>query len=160
MNPRLEMTAERKLVGKCLRMSMASNRTRDLWKSFMISRKEIRNAVTTDLLSMQVFDHDHNFNEFDPNKEFDKWAVTEVASFDAVPAGMNTYVLPAGLYAVFLHKGPASAGAKTFQYIFGVWLPQSEYVIDQRPHFEVLGAKYKNDDPDSEEEIWIPIRKI
>jgi len=30
--------------------------------------------------------------------------------------------------------------------------------LDDRPHFEVLGDKYKNADPDSEEEIWIPIR--
>jgi AraC family transcriptional regulator len=47
---------------------------------------------------------------------------------------------------------------KTFQYIFGTWLPNSEYVLDNRPHFEILGEKYKNDDPTSEEEIWIPIK--
>jgi predicted transcriptional regulator YdeE len=35
----------------------------------------------------------------------------------------------------------------------------TEKKIDNRPHFEVLGDKYKNNDPSSEEEIWIPIRK-
>jgi AraC family transcriptional regulator len=29
--------------------------------------------------------------------------------------------------------------------------------LDDRPHFEVLGEKYKNNDPTSEKEIWIPI---
>jgi predicted transcriptional regulator YdeE len=29
---------------------------------------------------------------------------------------------------------------------------------DDRPHFEVLGKNYKNNDPVSEEEIWIPVR--
>jgi AraC family transcriptional regulator len=35
-------------------------------------------------------------------------------------------------------------------------LPGSEYFLDNRPHFEVLGDKYKNNDPTSEEEIWKP----
>jgi AraC family transcriptional regulator len=33
------------------------------------------------------------------------------------------------------------------------------YFLDDRPHFEILGDKYKNGDPDSEEEIWIPIKQ-
>ena len=32
------------------------------------------------------------------------------------------------------------------------------YTLDDRPHFEILGEKYKNQDPDSEEELWIPIK--
>jgi AraC family transcriptional regulator len=66
--------------------------------------------------------------------------------------------LPEGLYAVFLHRGPATTGPKTFEYIFQTWLPASEYFLDHRPHFEILGTNYKNDDPDSEEEIWIPVK--
>ena len=34
----------------------------------------------------------------------------------------------------------------------------SKYSIDNRPHFEIIGEKYKNNDPNSEEEIWIPIK--
>jgi AraC family transcriptional regulator len=37
-------------------------------------------------------------------------------------------------------------------------LPNSAYALDDRAHFEVLGEKYKNNDPSSEEEIWIPIK--
>ncbi|MFT5513068.1 MAG: AraC family transcriptional regulator, partial [Bacteroidia bacterium] len=48
---------------------------------------------------------------------------------------------------------------KTFGYIFGEWIPNSIYDIDSRPHFEILGDKYKNDHPNSEEEIWIPIKE-
>ncbi len=65
---------------------------------------------------------------------------------------------PSGLYAVFIHKGDASTAPKTFEYIFGTWLPNSEYLLDNRPHFEILGEKYKNEDPNSEEEVWIPIK--
>jgi len=38
-------------------------------------------------------------------------------------------------------------------YIFSDWLPKSDYELDEKPHFEILGEKYKNDDPNSEEEI-------
>ncbi|MCB0855813.1 MAG: GyrI-like domain-containing protein, partial [Bacteroidetes bacterium] len=45
-----------------------------------------------------------------------------------------------------------------FQYIFFECLPKSDYLLDNRPHFEVLGEKAKLNDPNSEEEIWVPIR--
>jgi predicted transcriptional regulator YdeE len=42
-------------------------------------------------------------------------------------------------------------------YIYTEWLPASNYELDNRPQFEILGVKYKTNDPNSEEEIWIPI---
>jgi AraC family transcriptional regulator len=71
---------------------------------------------------------------------------------------MESFELPGGLYAVFLYRGDARSASVFFQYIFGTWLPNSGYEPDDRPHFEVLGEKYKNNDPDSEEQIWIPIK--
>jgi AraC family transcriptional regulator len=98
-----------------------------------------------------------HFTDFKPANEFERWAAVEVSDFDNVPSGMETFVLPGGLYAVFDYKG-LNTDKAIFQYIFGTWLPNSEYILDHRPHFEVLGDKYKNNDPASEEEIWIPIR--
>src|SRR5690606_22833685 len=97
------------------------------------------------------------FLDFNPTNEFDRWATVEVADFDNVPIDMETFILPSGLYAVFEYQG-LSTDNSIFQYILGKWLPESEYDLDDRPHFEVLGEKYKNNDPSSEEEIWIPIR--
>lgn len=159
MDNRIETLSEKKLVGKSQKMTYATNfKTVDLWRSFMQRRKEITNSVSTDLYSMQVYNSDFDFQKFNPNAEFEKWATTEVADFDNVPEGMNTFILRGGLYAVFIHKGDASKAAQTFQYIFGTWLPNSAYVLDDRPHFEILGEKYKRDSPDSEEEVWIPIK--
>ena len=70
---------------------------------------------------------------------------------------METFDLPGGLYAVFDYKG-LSTDTAIFNYIFNSWLPASRFHLDDRPHFEILGDKYKNGLPDSEEEIWIPIR--
>jgi Uncharacterized protein conserved in bacteria len=160
MTVRIEMLPEKKLVGKHLTMSLLANRTSELWRSFMPQRKAVQNIVSSNLFSLQVYDESYSFSEFDPTATFEKWAAAEVANFAVVPDGMESLTLQGGLYAVFEYKGASSEGAKAFQYIFGTWLPSSGYALDHRPHFEVLGEKYKNDDPTSEEEIWIPIRAL
>jgi AraC family transcriptional regulator len=139
-----------------MRMSLAANKTGELWRSFVPRRSEITNNLTRDLISMQIYSPGY-FAEFKPTNEFQKWATVEVTDFDKVPSEMETFILPAGLYAVFDYTG-SSNDPSIFQYIFGTWLPRSAYDLDDRPHFEILGEKYKNDDPTSEEEIWIPIK--
>jgi AraC family transcriptional regulator len=156
MEPRIESLAAKKLVGKQLTLSLTENKTPLLWQSFMPQRKQIINQIGTDLYSVEVYD-DNYFSNFNPANLFQKWAAVAVADFNAVPPAMETLILPAGLYAVFIHQGPASQGAKTYQYIFTAWLPRSGYQLANRPHFAVMGAKYKGEDPTSEEELWIPI---
>jgi AraC family transcriptional regulator len=158
MTPAVKTLSEKKLIGMRMNMSLAENKTPELWRSFMLRRKEITNTVSSDLYSMQVYDASFDFITFNPHILFEKWAAMEVLNFDNVPKGMDTFTLPGALYAVFLHKG-SSRDISIFQYIFGTWLPNhSEYMLDNRPHFELLGEKYKNDSPDSEEEIWIPVK--
>ena len=154
MTPRIEILSEKKLVGKRLQMSLANNKTQDLWQSFMPRRKEVQNTIGTNLYSMQVYEPSY-FNTFNPNAVFEKWAAIEVSAFETIPNDMEAFILNGGLYAVFEHKGQSTS---IFEYIFGTWLPNSEYLLDQRPHFELLGEKYKKEDPNSEEEIWIPIK--
>ncbi len=137
-------------------MSLINNKTGELWRSFMPMRKEITNAISTDLISIQVYGSSY-FNPFNPAKEFEKWAAVEVSDFHHIPDRMEPFVLTAGLYAVFIHKG-SGADNSTFQYIFTEWLPGSDYEVDYRPHFGNWEPGTKNNDPDSEEEIWIPIK--
>ncbi len=156
MKTKIEKLIEKKLIGKRITMSLVNNKTGELWRNFMPHRKEISNAVSNDLISMQVYQPSY-FVNFNPTIEFEKWASVEVTNFDMVPNEMETFLLEGGLYAVFEYKG-SSNDPSIFQYIFGTWLPGSNYLLDNRPHFEVLGDKYKNNDPNSEEEIWIPIK--
>ena len=158
MQPRIETLKERKLIGKRQIMSLADNKTFKLWQSFMPRRKEIKNILTADLFSMQVYPPAFDFSFSNLNAPFEKWAAVEVSDFDTFPNEMESYTLHGGLYAVFDYKG-LSTDPAIFKYIFGTWLPGSkDYLLDNRPHFEILGDKYKNNDPDSEEEIWIPIK--
>lgn len=156
MEYRIEELKEKKLIGKNMTMSFAANTTAELWKSFMPRRKEIPHGVGQGLYALQLYPQDF-FKNFDPTASFEKWAAMEVSDVQGIPDGMETLILPAGLYAVFSYKGPAGS-PQPFQYILQTWLPSSAYELDTRPHFEFLGEKYKNNDPDSEEEIWIPLR--
>lgn len=159
MLTRIEMLSKKSLVGKSTRMSLTNNTTHELWHSFMVDKAAIPDVIGTDLYSIQIYDELHYFKNFSPQTEFTKWAAIEVVSIENIPNGFDCFVIENGLYAVFLHKGPATEFKRTFQFIFGQWLPNSEYVIDDRPHFEVLRENYKNDDPNSKEEVWIPIKK-
>ncbi|MBO9585772.1 MAG: GyrI-like domain-containing protein [Flavobacterium sp.] len=157
MQPKIKTLTEKKLIGHSIEMSFIENKTFQLWSGFMPNRKEIKNAISANLYSLEVYEENH-FDNFDPSDNFYKWAAVEVSDYENLPEGMKTLVVPDGLYAVFLHLGPASEGHKTYHYIFTEWLPNSEYTVDDRPHFAVMDEKYKKDDPTSEEEIWIPIK--
>jgi AraC family transcriptional regulator len=156
MNPRIVFLTEKKLIGKRLEMSFDDNRTFELWKSFMPFLKSIKNKIGNKLYSIQQYTP-FFFDDFNPKVRFEKWAAVEVDNFENLPEEMEPYTLQEGLYAVFLYQGNPNEAANTFQYIHGTWLPNSEYKLDFRPHFEILGEKYKNNDSSSEEEIWIPI---
>jgi AraC family transcriptional regulator len=156
VKPRIEISEEKKLVGKRLVMSFADYRVGELWQSFMPRLNEIGSKVSNDLISMAIYKPGH-FAAFDLANKFEKWAAVAVSDLENIPDGMETFVLPGGLYAVFDYKG-SNTDNTVYQYIFGTWLPDSDYILDDRPHFEILGEKYKNNDPTSEEEIWIPIK--
>lgn len=153
-HPTIETLKEKKLVGKKLRMTLVNDKTSELWRSFMPERSKIQNKVSTEMISLRVYDETLRP---DPHQEFDKWAAVEVSDLGNIPDGMQSFVLDEGLYAVFDYKG-LNTDNRIFIYIFTEWLPKSNYFLDHRPHFEILGEKYKNNDPESEEEIWIPVR--
>ncbi len=137
-----------------MEMSLAENKTKELWQKFMPRRHDVNNKMTTDFISMQIYPENWSFS---PTVMFEKWATVEVSSLDEIPEDMETYVLTGGKYAVFTQHGPASMAPKTMQTIFGVWLPASSYQLDNREHFEVLPENYNPTDPNAKEDIWIPI---
>ena len=155
MEPKIIDLTEKKLIGMNLEMSLVQNKTGALWGSFVPRIKEIENRVSTDKISLQVYPELY-YQNFKPINTFEKWAAVEVDNYDKIPNGMKPFVLKKGRYAVFFNKG-SSADTSIYQYIFSEWIPNSIYRIDNRPHFEVLGEKYRNNNPNSEEEIWIPI---
>lgn len=140
-----------------LNMSLANNKTQELFSSFMPLRKTIEHATSTDVFEVMIYDQMY-FQGFDPSKTFVKWAAIEVSNNETPPTGMTSLELEDGLYAVFNYKGIAKDFGELMRRIFMEWFPSSTYELDHRAHFNVLGDTYKRNDPSSEEEVWIPIR--
>ncbi|MEZ7499467.1 GyrI-like domain-containing protein [Flavobacterium sp. Arc3] len=157
MVPRIVIFPETKVIGMRMTMSYSDYKAKEVWKRFMPRRKEILNTIDTDYYSMQLFSPTY-YDNFDPTVPFDYWTAVAASDFKIIPEGMDSFTISSGLYAVFNYKGGPSGSPAAFEYIFATWLPGSEYVLDHRPHFEILGDKYKNDHPNSEEEIWIPVK--
>ena len=122
----------------------------------MREKQNIGDTIGSERYSVQLYGKGY-FDKFDPANLFEKWAAVEVPADAQLPNGMERLTLPGGLYAVFHYQGSSTETA-IFNYIFTEWLPASGYELDDHPHFEVLGEKYKNADSTSEEDIWIPIR--
>lgn len=156
--PKIVTIPPKKLAGLRMKMSINHDRTVELWKNFMFRRMEIRNRLNENFYSLQLYDPDLDFRDFTPETEFEKWAAIEVSDFKQVPANFKKHVLTGGLYAVFNFKGKPETFPNFFYFIFSTRLPASGYELDSRAHFELLGSKYRRDDPESEEEIWIPVK--
>jgi AraC family transcriptional regulator len=54
VTPRIELLAEKKLVGCQLEMSISEDRTVELWKKFGPRIKELNNRVSHDRISLQM----------------------------------------------------------------------------------------------------------
>jgi AraC family transcriptional regulator len=155
LNPTIKTLPSTKFIGKKLSFSYSDYRVFELWSSFMPRRNEIQNTIGSELYNIQV--NPENF-DFHPKTLFVKWAAVQVSSFDSVPNGMESFEIESGLYVVFQYKGNQEGAAAFFNSIYTEWLPNSDYELENRPQFEILGEKYKNNDPNSEEEIWIPVK--
>jgi AraC family transcriptional regulator len=155
MHPEIEIIEEKKLLGMSQQMSLAANTTFGLFSKFMPRSKEISGRLSTFIFDLRVYPQDY-FIKFNPEKLFAKWALIEVEDFHHVPKDMECFTLEAGKYAVFTQKGK-SADFELFHYIFTEWLPNSEYMLDDRPHFEKLEGNKDKNDTDKSELIYIPI---
>lgn len=155
--PKIQHIGAMKIIGLRQNMSFATNTTPELWRNFMPRLKEIEGRIDENRISMQQYPEGF-FREFSPAAVFEKWAGVEVTGFNAIPPAMETFTIPGGLYAIFHYKGNPGNAPDVFRYILAEWLPQSGYTLDIRPHFEILGERYKNGADDSEEDIYIPIK--
>ncbi len=155
MIPTIQLHPAITVIGRCQAMTFANDLSVVLWQGFMPRRHEITNRLGDDLYSVQIYPEAFDFGM---HTTFTKWATVPVNCGVAIPEGMEVLEIPEGLYAVFTYHGiPAHAGP-FFRRIFTEWLPASAYVLDDRPHFEILGSLYKHNDSSSEETVWIPVK--
>ncbi|AVK84874.1 AraC family transcriptional regulator [Lysinibacillus sp. B2A1] len=80
------------------------------------------------------------------------------SSTESLDNGFVQFEIPEGKYAVFTMNGTAESIQNTRRYIYGVWLPNSNYERNEGPDFEitdVVNSAYPND---MKMKIYIPIK--
>ena len=152
MQPIIKKIEQRKLVGIFTNMSLAENKTFNLFSAFMPKRKLIKNCINEFIYDLIIYPSDY-FQNFNPANSFKKGAMVEVAEHDNIPDGLAAFTLVGGEYAVFSQKEKIY-DSSLVENVFTKWLPSSKYDIDNRPHFDILRENSKG----KEEEIWIPIK--
>jgi len=156
--PKITTIKDRKLIGSSIQTTLAENKTFTLWQEFKPQVKNIKNKANTDFYSVQVYASNFGIQPFTPQTVFEKWAAVQVSDFEDIPESLKSFTIAGGEYAVFIYKGTPQEFHKMASYIYGEWLPTSKYQLDDRPHFEIMTEHYNPNDPDSTEEVWIPIK--
>ena len=97
--------------------------------------------------------------ETTPSHQLRYDACVQLATHPAPTGEFQPIRVDGGRFAMFRHIGPYSGIGDAFRHVFGVWLPQSGYEVDDRPCLEM----YPNDPADTPPaelitEIYVPLK--
>ncbi len=96
---------------------------------------------------------------FQENGEFSFVVGEEVRVFEERVQQEFIHVeLPAGQYAEFILNSSAEGIQNTRRYIYGVWLPNSNYERDRGPDFEITDVMQSIYPHNMKMKIYIPIK--
>jgi AraC family transcriptional regulator len=159
MNPRLINSKDILIIGMRANISFQTinQETGQLARQFMPRRYEIKSRVGSYSFSIQNYDS-FDFKTITPTKTFEKWVGVEVSDTSQVPEAMEVLSIEAGHYLVFNYKGSDQDFPKFWQQLHAEWLPNSEFHLDNRPHFEKLPEGYNPMSLENEEEVWVPVK--
>lgn len=152
---RIERFESLYLLGVSLEMNLLQDRTVELFKDFMPRRKDISSIDNLHVYLAKLYPQEY-FKAFSPANTFRKFAGLKVEEVQNSPGFEQIYV-SGGLYAIFKNTGGPN-DSRIFQYIFNEWLPGSEYILDTRPHLDILPVGYWSSE-DKTEDICIPVIK-
>ncbi|WDV47579.1 AraC family transcriptional regulator [Clostridiaceae bacterium M8S5] len=158
IRPVIKVIPEVKVIGIKRNITLYNNILPNLWSDFITSSSKIINRAKP-LKYYGICENDRPDNQFGENVAYSEVVGIEVTSFDHIPAGMITKVIPQGKYVVFTHKGSIDKLKETYEYIWGTWIPLGKVEIDMRDDFELYDERFKGaDNPLTEIEIYIPIK--
>ena len=153
LNPRIIEKSEFVLAGLTYAGHDASA-LYGLWEKFWCMVSDGRIQMETGILFGACF-HDIDMR----NREiFKYYAGIEVHDGFTHPKEMQTVQIPQNAYALFTHKGSIAEIERTFDLIYGNWLPLCTYTPTMDLDIIVVDDRFKGLSHDSEIDILIPIQ--
>lgn len=154
--PEILLLEETKVAGFRGTVSLSDNRIPELWGRFLRVCKDM--DVFTGV-GYSICETQQTAYTKDGDVAFSVLVGGSVHCFDGLPPALVRKTLCAGKYAVFTHHGSFANLVKTYQYIYGTWLPTAKEELDDREDFEVYEREVLSfDDADNEVRIFIPIK--
>ncbi|MFF2019643.1 AraC family transcriptional regulator [Paenibacillus sp. NPDC058177] len=84
-----------------------------------------------------------------------------ILSHTGPSADFPIHRLPPARYLRFIHKGLSREVSSTYKYIYGIWLPKTDYRLSLPYEFEYYGDAYLGPDNESSlSEIYIPLELL
>jgi AraC family transcriptional regulator len=154
MEPEIVTHGAAKVIGVARQYNEEDLNIETLWSAFRPSVAGIANRVGDDAFGI--------YEEYCENQDsigFSYICAVEVSDFDTIPKGMIARTIPQHLYAAFRHKGPISYLPETLKYIWGSWLPKSDYDYVDKPDFELYAPGANPNDPEKTLYLYIPVTK-
>ncbi len=151
MKPSIVCKEEKHLLGIARRMNQSENVKHNLIGK---AQEEFRSMIgaIVNRIGPDVFYAVYDYNPEDIQKDDDEinytyWFCIEVDSSGEIPAGMAVKIVPQGKYAVFVFDEAEGTlnGEKldcdVYDFIDGVWLPNSGLELSDAPDFELILEK-------------------
>jgi len=152
IEPNIILDKEFKIVGIKEIVKPSSKSIANLWHNFTSTKSNIKGLVSQDAV-FGVCEYMPNITD---ESEFYYFAGAEVTSFYDTPKGMSMKIIPSSKYAVFTHKGPITELKNTYNFIHGIWIPQSGYELAELDTLELYDSRATM--TDCEFDIYIPIK--
>ncbi|MGM1044993.1 MAG: AraC family transcriptional regulator [Bacillota bacterium] len=150
--PRIILNKTFHVVGLKQIVNPGSDSIGTLWAAFHVRRSEIECPSSTDAwLGLCEY-----MPDITDESDFTYTACIEVYDFNNIPNGMTIKTVQCSKYAVFTHRGSLNDLKKTYNYIYGVWLPESGHELAELDTMEYYD--YRASGSDSEFDIYIPVK--
>ena len=154
MEPRIVTLDQLVLIGRPYFGDAENNKFAQAWDRFFPFEDQIPSKVNHQVwYGVEIYGP-----EFHKDHQWMYFPSTEVSSLDEIPEALFGKILPSATYAVFTVKGGVPKIGETFMYAYDTWFPASEYEVAHPFDFEYYDERFKADDPDSELDIYIPIK--
>lgn len=155
MEPEIIQQDEMKIVGIASQYDEDDFDLHRLWSAFRPYVGNIPNRTEANAFGIY-----ESYEEKEGEVCFSYICSVAVSSFEDMPEGMISRVIPEQMYARFVHKGPVANIHETLKYIWGSWLPKSKYEYVEKPDFELYPEGFDDSDPENVLYLNIPVKKI
>ena len=152
LEPKIILDKAYKLIGMKEMLKPGSDEIKNLWNTFTSRKSEVKNVIAPNI-ELGICEYMPNITD---ESEFSYFAGVEVTDFCHVPKSMLNKTITNFKYAVFTHKGPLTMLKDTYNFIYGVWLPQSGYELAEADTIELYDNRLTT--TEVEFDIHIPLQ--